>query len=387
METEQPKPLMQRSWKCDHTSEERQLTGTWCTPEIEEAITRGYKVIHIHEVWHFEKKSNTLFRSYVDTFLKIKQEASGWPAWVGDDLDKRVEYIENFRQREGILLDPAKIEKNPGRRSLAKMMLNSFWGKYGQQSNKNQVEAFTSPADFYKLLRDDSQEISDVRVVNQEMLEVVHKNKEACDPVQVNINIFVACFTTCWARLRLYQEGLAKLRKEQILYFDTDSLIYKHKAGDDVLDAELPLGDYLGEFTSELEDGDHITEFAAAGPKNYGYRTKNGKVVCKVRGFSLNARGSAQLNFETLKENVHDEVQDPIDKPRSIPVFNPQKIVRDNKTKKLETRTEVKRYRVVFDKRVVDRNSFYSYPYGYMKSRPDIEEEERMDLAEHLMDE
>ena len=49
-----------------------------------------------------------------------------------------------------------------------------------------------------------------------------------------------------------------------------------------------PTSDYLGEFTSELKPVDHITEFAAAGPKNYGYRVQDGKVKCKVRRFTLN---------------------------------------------------------------------------------------------------
>ena len=31
----------------------------------------------------------TQFEDYVNTWLKIKQEASGWPEWVGDDEEKR----------------------------------------------------------------------------------------------------------------------------------------------------------------------------------------------------------------------------------------------------------------------------------------------------------
>ena len=34
--------------------------------------------------------------------------------------------------------DPTKIQKNPGLRTLAKMMLNSMWGKFGQRTNKTQ---------------------------------------------------------------------------------------------------------------------------------------------------------------------------------------------------------------------------------------------------------
>lgn len=383
VKTEQPKPLTERTMKCTHSAEERQLTGTWCTPELEEAVNQGYKVEHINEVWHFQRSYSELFKNYVNTFLKMKQEANGWPDWVGDDIDKQTEYLTRFELKEGIRLDPAKIQKNPGRRSLAKMMLNSFWGKYGQQSNKCQVQPFISAAEFHELLRDDTQVIHDLRVVNPEMIEVVHNNVPDCDPVQVNINIFVACFTTSWARLKLYREGLSKLEPEQTLYFDTDSIICKCKEGE----RELPLGDCLGEFTNELDDPeDHIVEFASAGPKNYGYRTAQGKVCCKVRGFSLNARGSEQLNFETLKENVINEVKHPQDTPRHIPVFNPHKIQRDIKTKQLHTVTEIKRYKVVFDKRVVDPKSFFSYPYGYKESRPDEEQQEEMDLMILSMD-
>lgn len=87
------------------------------------------------------------------------------------------------------------------------------------------------------------------------------------------------------------------------MYFDTDSIIYSWCPGL----PELPFGNYLGEFTSELENDDYITEFASAGPTNYGYRTRNGKVECKVGGFRLNARGQEQLNFDILKNNVLEE--------------------------------------------------------------------------------
>ena len=174
------------------------------------------------------------------------------------------QYIDNYRDKEGITLEADKIQKNPGRRSLAKMMLNSFWGKYGQQRNKRQVEAISSTAKLYQLLNDDSRELQTLRVMNDEMIEVVYKSVDEEETVQVNINIFVACFTTCWARIKLYREGLSRLLPEQVLYFDTDSIIFSHRPGQPI----PTLGDHLGEFTSELQADDHIVEFAAAGLKN-----------------------------------------------------------------------------------------------------------------------
>ena len=81
---------------------------------------------------------------------------SGWPEWTANDPDKQQQYVNNYKDKEGIQLDPDKIQKNPGRRSLAKMMLNSFWGKYGQQGNNSQVAAISSPLRLYNLLNDDT---------------------------------------------------------------------------------------------------------------------------------------------------------------------------------------------------------------------------------------
>ena len=64
----------------------------------------------------------------------------------------------------------------------------------------------------------------------------------------------------------------------------------------------------LEKFTNELDEGDHITEFVAAGPKNYAYITKQGKKCCKVRGFTLNERGQQILHFTSMKDLVLNEI-------------------------------------------------------------------------------
>lgn len=67
-----------------------------------------------------------LFSGYINTFLKLKQESSDWPSWV-KTRDDRQKYIREYERKEGIKLDPAKIERNNGLRALAKLCLNSFW--------------------------------------------------------------------------------------------------------------------------------------------------------------------------------------------------------------------------------------------------------------------
>ena len=229
VETEMEKPLLEKSYVCPHSPEQRQITGTWCTPELEEAEKRGYKILHIHEVWHFVEKRTGLFADYVNTWLKIKEEASGWPEHVGNDPVKQQEHVANYYAKEKIQLDPAKINKNPGLRTLAKMMLNSMWGKFGQKPNKTQVKEFDDPVKFHEFHDSDKYDIRYVSVLTEQRVEIHYKHQLQDDPVSPNLNIFIACFTTCHARLKLYEQ-LNKL-KERVLYFDRDSVIFKTSPG------------------------------------------------------------------------------------------------------------------------------------------------------------
>ena len=68
-------------------------------------------------------------------------------------------------------------------------------------------------------------------------------------------NIFIAAFTTAWARIKLYSE-MEKLGTA-VLYHDTDSIIYSSDGKNDP-----PLGNFLGDFTDEL-DGDTINIFVS----------------------------------------------------------------------------------------------------------------------------
>ena len=108
---------------CTHSEQERSILGTWCHPELMKAIEKGYQILKIHEVWHFPVHTVKLFKEYVNTFLKIKQEASGYPKDCVTEEQKQA-YIGQYYEHEGIRLDPEKIEL----RSLAKLMLNSLWG-------------------------------------------------------------------------------------------------------------------------------------------------------------------------------------------------------------------------------------------------------------------
>ena len=66
---------------------DRKITHTYCTPELEVAINMGYTIIQIHEVLHWKEtemynpvtKQGGLFTQNINNFLKLKQESSGYP--------------------------------------------------------------------------------------------------------------------------------------------------------------------------------------------------------------------------------------------------------------------------------------------------------------------
>ena len=92
-------------------------------------MEKNYRIVQIHEVWHFPETSDELFKEYIDTFLKIKQEASGYPKDCVTEEQKQ-HYVDEYFEKSGIHLDLHKIKYNLGLRALAKLMLNSFWGEY-----------------------------------------------------------------------------------------------------------------------------------------------------------------------------------------------------------------------------------------------------------------
>jgi DNA polymerase type B, organellar and viral len=111
---------------CTHTDADRALTGTWCTPELHYAMDHGYQILEVYEVWHWKESRERYFAEFVDKFLKIKTEASGWPTGVVTEEEKTA-YVKDVFDREGIKLDVPKIENNSGLKAIAKLMLNSFW--------------------------------------------------------------------------------------------------------------------------------------------------------------------------------------------------------------------------------------------------------------------
>ena len=177
-------------------------------------------------------------------------------------------------------------------RSLAKLALNSFYGKFGQRVNMKKCVLFTQAEDIYKFLTDYSKKVSNFHVINENLMVMEYTKKQDFMKVNNRKNVTVATFCTSYARMKLWK--LVRSLEGRVLYHDTDSVIYSYTPKD-----TCPLiGKFLGQLTDKLtcdnvecsgcQEGYWIVEFVSCGAKNYGYRLNTGQITCKVRGFSLN---------------------------------------------------------------------------------------------------
>jgi hypothetical protein len=230
-------------------------------------------------------------------------EASGWPAGVETEEQKRT-FIEDYRRFEGVSIDPEKMKSNAGRRTIAKLFLNSLWGKLAQMANPSSVTMTDSPEKFHAMFADTSIEILDFEHVNEQLDRVVWRKKtEFCQAPKTN-NIPVAIFVTSHARLHLYS-FMEQVEPHRLLYCDTDSIFYVWRVGE----RRVTEGERLGQMMRE-ESNRRIVEFVSGGPKNYGYRhvaaagSEDERCELKIRGFELTYAAKQEITFERMKRKI-----------------------------------------------------------------------------------
>ena len=283
--------VAQQQEKCNHTNDDRALTGKWCSNEISLAVRKGYRILKIYEVWHFDETSDKLFKGYVKDFMKIKMESSAPPKEDLDDFKKKV--------KNHLGIDLGNIKETKGMRAVSKLCLNSLWGKFRQRINQTQTEYVVEPKDFYKILLNEMHEDINVQFLTKDMVQMSFNLKDQFVDNYNNTNIFVAAFTTSYAREMLHRV-LDKLG-DQVLGYDTDSYWYVDRPGGNTMDT----GDSLEELTDELNGG-HIIKWVATGPKSYAYETDDGGVTTKVKGFTLNYANGLKINSDVMNEIIRD---------------------------------------------------------------------------------
>ncbi|CAD5213648.1 unnamed protein product [Bursaphelenchus xylophilus] len=340
---------------CEHTPEERQFVTTIASVELRLALEKGYIVKRFYELYKCTMNME-IFKAYVMKNLKLKLEASGPPPHCNTEQEKE-EYCKEIENRYGFTIDKKNWVKNPGLRAIAKLRLNSLWGKFGQRTNLARVEICREPSDFHRILRDFGNQISRLIVVNDTVAYLTIKRKEGYDELYDYSNILLPIFTTSCARVHLYKYMDQCQGSSTLLYTDTDSCIIQHPRG------HLPfkIDYFLGEM--ELEHGgEEILEYICGGAKQYGLalqnlRTKQVSFELKLRGITLSHNVRKVLNYELLKKMVFSL--------NSTAVLTTSNRILPFIVGGVYTVPMTKKYKPVFSKGFVSNDDLTILPYGY----------------------
>lgn len=246
------------------------------SPELEIAYRKGYTLTNVKGIRWWSKKQckKGIFGEYVDTFLKMKMEAAGWQKCKTTEAKEAM--LLDIANVDGIELNPENIAelKNAGLYAVAKLFLNSLWGKFNQRANLWQAKEFEMSSEnrqeFWDLITNKDLDTNwDVLALNKRVVVRFRSKKERIEPPR-NTNIMVGVLTTSQARALMYRH-IEQLHPDQICYMDTDSIIYVQDQRNKDWGI-LKIGGHLGDLTDELKPNQKMIEFGSGGPKNYGQK-------------------------------------------------------------------------------------------------------------------
>ena len=165
---------------------------------------------------------------------------------MGDDAGSTSEIMKpkkgspldysTWSQLDGI---PHKIEQKSCQMHFSQTHVKELLGKIGlavQQISSGNLHFPRQVLTTSRQWRNSNPQRESVQSWNAGGSLQQHRRDKAIQP-----NIFIAWFTTCHALLRLYWQGLPVLNPEEVIYMDTDTIIYKRRPGV----PELPTGLYL----------------------------------------------------------------------------------------------------------------------------------------------
>lgn len=275
---------------CTHTDLERCIWGTWTFVELDYATrTLGYTVLYITEVWEYPDSTDTLFRDFITPFM-ITKTCSKRKGVVGEDgvfTPQGQQVVDYIFQVTGKTLSPSDFHDHPARRTIAKLVQNSFYGKLGQRSIWPQSKTFfeSDSRDLdkcTKLFTDASTDIQAAQAVTMGedvlvLMEYTTRSPNARG--DGNKNDILAAYVTAFGRIMLNRVVQAAGRRA--IYTDTDSLKLTHQ---DTLPFQV--GFRLGDL--ELEST-MATDFVAVGRKCLAYYTSQKSLVARQKGVTLRA--------------------------------------------------------------------------------------------------
>ena len=160
-------------------------------------------------------------KPYVEFVLKLKLEnTQEYSQAECGEINKQHEML-GF----GFKIQPKNTRKNKGLRHLAKICLNSLWGKLGQNPGHDDFAFANEWSKMLMLINDPEVNLKTWHIVSPTNVEIRYSKDQDMEVEAGFINEAVAAFTTANARMRLYQM-LDYLAPGQSMYCDSDSCVF-----------------------------------------------------------------------------------------------------------------------------------------------------------------
>jgi len=180
--------------------------------EVRLAVEKGYRILEIYEVYEYqltqykrETGEGGLFVDYINTFLKLKAEASGYPSWVRSPEDEE-RFIDSFEQSEGIRLDRDSIKFNAAKRGLVKLCLNSMWGKLTERNDRTKTAIIRESRELYSFLATPDIEVTNLVFASDDVVWLSWKHRAEEDvPRLRHTNEVIGAYVSAGARIHLYR--------------------------------------------------------------------------------------------------------------------------------------------------------------------------------------
>lgn len=176
-------------------------SGVYTFPEIRKALEEGYKIKYVDRVGICKKTKQPLFKDYVDALYHLK-------------LDEGSEY-----------------------KAIAKLMLNSLYGKFGQKKNEKTGWQVVKETEIPENLHIDAGEIIETpnekidekkdnykwMIYNDLIMKYIPETPTEQRGFAKKAYPLIAAYVTSYARMYLY-DAMQAIGEEYIYYCDTDSI-------------------------------------------------------------------------------------------------------------------------------------------------------------------
>nr|AQU12774.1 DNA polymerase [Thelephora ganbajun] len=264
-----------------------------------------------------EYLEHPLLQRHIKTVNGLRTIAGlgSWTGWIfSEEMDNAVKYgykfeiIKGYQFKKGYIFSDyvnklynlrLQYEKGDSMNLIAKLLLNSLYGKFGMKPETIKVEILKNNSEeLNKYLEKFNTTIVDIVYLENYTVLIYNNNKilpteekvpnlDTDSIHQMDVNVAIASAITAYGRIHMSYFKNNPLFK--LFYSDTDSI---------VIDAPLPehlVGNELGQLKLE-----HVIKKAVfLAPKVYGFIDENGTEIIKIKG--INHEVASQLHINELE--------------------------------------------------------------------------------------